>query len=273
MSQDNNVSPPADMSTTPGAHDASTAAQMLAQLDLIITSKLTAFGTSINYELTNITSDLYTWINLDKSIGKLPANLFQPAKQFHGEQNNSSAGVYGPDLQPETSTRGSKGKQGMRDLPRPEKFSGEDLKQDPEDFLASLNRLYYLADISTDKDRVGYAATCLTGPALTCINTITSTAMPAETRELLATWAGFQEELIAQFTPVNKTRNARDKLATCKQQDKESVRKYATRMREILITLPKVTEDEKLDRFIRNLKPDIRQEIEMTNPDSLDEAV
>lgn len=50
----------------------------------------------------------------------------------------------------------------MRDLPRPEKFSGEDLKQDPEDFLASLNRLYYLADISTDKDRVGYAATCLT---------------------------------------------------------------------------------------------------------------
>ena len=97
--------------------------------------------------------------------------------------------------------------------------------------------------------------------------------MPAETRELLATWAGFQEELIVQFSPVNKTRNARDKLATCKQQDKESVRKYATRMREILITLPKVTEDEKLDRFIRNLKPDIRQEIEMTNPDSFDEAV
>ena len=61
---------------------------------------------------------------------------------------------------------------------------------------------------------------------------------------------GFKEELIEQFTPVNKGKVARDQLACTKQEESEPVRKYVQRMREIL-KIPGITEDEKLDRFVR----------------------
>ena len=43
---------------------------------------------------------------------------------------------------------------------------------------------------------------------------------------------GFKEELIEQFTPVNKGKVARDQLACTKQEESEPVRKYVQRMRE-----------------------------------------
>ena len=236
-------------------------------LEKLVTDKLTVFSQNMNRDFTTVTNDMYGKLNyLDKVIGKMPQTANQPIAAEHNYQLHDPLPGEGPAPQGERSHKLT-----MRDLPRPDKFSGDD-KQDPADFIASLERLYFLADIRNNKDRVGYAATCLIGPALTWINTITSSVMPSETRELIATWDGFQEELIAQFTPVNKTRAARDRLATCKQGEKESVRKYTPRLREIFITLPKVTEDEKLDRFIRNLQPAIRQEIEMTNPDTFEEA-
>ena len=71
---------------------------------------------------------------------------------------------------------------------------------------------------------------------------------------------------------MNKGKVARDQLACTKQEESEPVRKYVQRMREIFLKIPSITEDEKLDRFVRNLRLVIREKVDMHNPRTFDEA-
>ena len=90
-----------------------------------------------------------------------------------------------------------------------------------------------------------------------------------ETR--IATWSAFKLAMVEQFKPVNSKKAAQDKLAVLQQ--KKSVQEYATAFRALLLEIPGIQEDEKIDHFIRGLKENIRLEVELQEPNSLSKTI
>jgi hypothetical protein len=85
------------------------------------------------------------------------------------------------------------------------------------------------------------------------------------------TWHDFALNLRTQFRPVNATKLARDRLANLRQT--QSVQAYVHAYRSLILDIPDMAENEKLDRFVRGLKERVRKEVELRDPTSLDEAI
>ena len=88
---------------------------------------------------------------------------------------------------------------------------------------------------------------------------------------LIDDWNDFKKALIVQFKPVNSRKIARDKLTKLKQS--KSVQDYATTFRSLVLEISGISEDEKVDRFIRGLKDQIRMEVELREPSTLNDAI
>src|SRR5258708_16966127 len=67
------------------------------------------------------------------------------------------------------------------------------------------------------------------------------------------TWQMFYDGLIAMFKPVNAKKVARDKLAVLKQT--HSVVRYNSEFQQLCLQINDINEAEKLDKYIRGLKP------------------
>ena len=91
---------------------------------------------------------------------------------------------------------------------------------------------------------------------------------------LPTTWQDFKSFLIGAFQPINPVKLARDKLSTLRQTT--SVQAYFYQFQTLSMEIPGLSGEESTDRFIRGLKPHIRQEIELrgltTFPDILTTA-
>ncbi len=80
-------------------------------------------------------------------------------------------------------------------------------------------------------------------------------------------WDDFVEELKRMFMPVARMQVGRQKLAHARQRDKESVTSYIRYLRRLFLSIPKISEDEKVDRFIRGLSSQLQEKV----GDKLDE--
>lgn len=89
--------------------------------------------------------------------------------------------------------------------------------------------------------------------------------------ERISTWQAFCAAIQAEFQPINTVKIARDRLAELRQRN--SVQAYAYEFRNIVADIPGMTEDEKVDKFVRGLKDRTRQEVDIRDPRTLDEAV
>ena len=121
----------------------------------------------------------------------------------------------------------------------------------------------------TDEQAVIYASALLEGEAATWWRAQTLDKEGFKT--LSGTWATFKKEILSYFTPTNSVKQARDQLAALRQ--RTSVRAYATEFKRLLLEIGNVSEDEKLDRFVRGLKFSIRKEVELREPTSLSQAI
>lgn len=74
-----------------------------------------------------------------------------------------------------------------------------------------------------------------------------------------ATWEAFKTGLRAEFVPQDNVRRQRDKLTKLVQSN--SVAFYLETFRNIVISIPDISEAEKLDKFLNGLKPMIRLEV------------
>src|SRR3954452_17514316 len=87
----------------------------------------------------------------------------------------------------------------------------------------------------------------------------------------LPNWVEFQEQLTQQFRPINANKIARDKLACLRQTG--SVRAYNQIFMSTILEIPHIDEYEKFDRYVRGLKDRIRQEIEIREINTVEEAM
>lgn len=85
------------------------------------------------------------------------------------------------------------------------------------------------------------------------------------------TFVGFCQAISKRFNPADKARAARDKLAKWRQL--KSVHIYSQSFLEIILDIPTITEDEKIDRYSRGLKTFIWEELCTHNYTTLDELM
>ena len=84
------------------------------------------------------------------------------------------------------------------------------------------------------------------------------------------TWPQFCESIHREFVPSDYVRRARDRLRRLKQTG--SVSKYLSEFRNIILTLPGVTEGEKLDKFVQGLKHNVRLEVLKSTASTFEDA-
>ncbi|GAO47243.1 hypothetical protein G7K_1453-t1 [Saitoella complicata NRRL Y-17804] len=85
------------------------------------------------------------------------------------------------------------------------------------------------------------------------------------------TWDSIKRGLMKYFAPVNAARALRDEWHGSRQTT--SVGEYVTRLNNLRIQIPEIRDIEFLDKFIHGLKPKVRLELELRNPQTLDEAI
>lgn len=142
----------------------------------------------------------------------------------------------------------------------PESFDNTKRGYTVEDFLFQLDLFFQLSH-TADADKVAFTGTRLSGNPLVWFRTHNPVHMDYD---------DFVEELLAEFLPLNAVRDARDALASIKQEG--TVRSYLSRFRFLCARIPNLSEDEKLDRFMRGLDKRLRLECELRDVDSVDAA-
>ena len=152
---------------------------------------------------------------------------------------------------------------------RPDTFRGCQDKTLVEAWLFQLHQYFEICSVS-ERSQVPFAASLLRDNAALWWRCHVEQA-DNNHEELITTWKDFKKALIDQFKPVNAVKTARDKLANLKQA--KSVQEYVNKFRSLILEIPGITEDEKIDRFIRGLKEKIRMEVELREPTTLNETI
>ena len=83
-------------------------------------------------------------------------------------------------------------------------------------------------------------------------------------------WPDIRDALELYFKPPNQDRRLQDQWATLRQVG--SVFDYVSKLEALAMQMTGVSEIQKLDKFIRGLKPKTRIEVELRDPKSTDEA-
>jgi hypothetical protein len=152
-------------------------------------------------------------------------------------------------------------------LPALDTFEGK-TGEDLEAFLFQLQEYLETAGVKDDALRVRVAGMALRGAAKTWYTYVRSPYTPPS--EQVKTYDEFLSGIKAHFTPIDPVKIARDQLAELKQTG--SVRDYTAIFRQLNTRIPKMSEDERLDRYVRGLKPFTRKEVEVREPATYDEA-
>jgi len=115
-----------------------------------------------------------------------------------------------------------------------------------------------------DGTRVAFATTLLKG------NAANWWFMLVQAGQAPGQWENFKIALRSEFVPQDSERRNRDKLRNLRQTT--SVSGYLTTFRNLVIGIPGMNEDEKLDRFCSVLKNVVKLEVLKANPADLNAA-
>ena len=83
-------------------------------------------------------------------------------------------------------------------------------------------------------------------------------------------WEEFKNAVTQEFVPFDSVQRSRDKLRRLTQ--RFSVAAYLAEFRNVILTIPHMTEDEKVDRFCQGLKPQIRLEVMKAGARTMNDA-
>jgi Ty3 transposon capsid-like protein len=87
------------------------------------------------------------------------------------------------------------------------------------------------------------------------------------------TWEHMKTLLRTTFMPLGRAQLARDKLSRYRMHDNDTLVNYTSNMRRLFLAIPGISEDEKLDRYVRGLIPSLRKDVYLRQPQSFEEAV
>ena len=146
---------------------------------------------------------------------------------------------------------------------KPEKYSGQTGKADQWTFEMEQ---YFKACGIQDPHRVPFAGAMLTGNA-----SIWWRSVANDTESPITTWDQFKSELIFNFKHYDNTKAARNRLRSLQQ--RTSVSQFYAEFVRATLEIPGITEDEKMDRFLAGLKPNLQREIVLREPEDFNTMV
>lgn len=147
--------------------------------------------------------------------------------------------------------------------PKPDFFHGDQDTSRVRQWCFAVDTYFYAARVPQES-RVAFAVTLLRDHALTWWHTLAQEMRPGD-------WDSFQRMLVAYHQPVSAVTSARDALARLMQ--RTSVASYVKDFKDLALNIPDFSEAERLDRFKRGLKPDIRLHVALANPSTFEQAV
>lgn len=133
-------------------------------------------------------------------------------------------------------------------------------REDLDTWLFMAEQYFQTLQAATDAEKVMIAALHLKGHAASWWRDVTQ--LPHSQRP--STWNEFKRQIMQVYMPITREEVARDRLATAKQVN--TLEQYVAYMRKLFYAIPNITEEEKLDRFKRGLKPHLQREVMLARP-------
>jgi len=122
----------------------------------------------------------------------------------------------------------------------------------------------------TDPDaQVSFAAVQLRGPALDWWTSLSG----VQQHPLRASFAAFEAALRGRFQPVNSAQTARLALDALRQGARQSAADYISAFRRLLVSVPNMSEEDRVHRFVQGLRGPIQQHLIVQGVDTLDKAI
>ena len=149
-------------------------------------------------------------------------------------------------------------------MERPDYFEGNKL-QDVDTWLFQVFEHLTITRLP-EGSHIPYAASLFRGNAALWWREV------CENAQRPVNWNAFCDAVREQFRPENWSRRGRDELANMYQYAKESVADFLHRFRSACLKIDNLSEDEKLDRFVRALVSDVRMQVELRAPASYHDA-
>ena len=155
---------------------------------------------------------------------------------------------------------------------KPNKPSIYDGKRDElavRTWLYQVDQYLTLAQVGSqvalsDEMKIAFATSYMTSTAATWWYTlVASNSAPV-------VWEEFKNAVTQEFIPFDSVQRSRDKLRRLTQ--RFSVAAYLAEFRNVILAIPQMTEDEKVDRFCQGLKPQIRLEVMKAGARTMNDA-
>lgn len=146
--------------------------------------------------------------------------------------------------------------------PKPDTFSGRTDANAIRAWVAQVNN-YFTAVHEPADSRLSYGVALLRDNALLWWQSLAEAERPA-------TWETLADQLVRYFAPLSATIVARDALA--KLQQRSSVKAYTNEFKRLLLNIPDMSENEKLDRYRRGLKTQVRLHVVFANPETFEQT-
>lgn len=146
---------------------------------------------------------------------------------------------------------------------KPDQFFGTDDAKRVRQWIFQVENYFDVVG-EPEARRVPYTTTLLRKNALLWWQSLQADERPAAFQD-------FKRVLIEYFQPLSATLVARDNLARLYQ--KSSVKSYIEEFKTQVLNIPDITDAEKLDKFRRGLKREVRLHVAFANPPTFDQAV
>ena len=170
--------------------------------------------------------------------------------------------------QPQPQGASSAIAQAMRSNLKPPPYGEKDKAIDADTWLFQMEQWFETQPMLSEHEKVRLAGLLLHGMAASWYRDMTK----RPSSQLPQTFEAFKAEMLSMFMPVNRARMARDQLSTAKQREGEPVEQYTQHMRRLFLAIGTISEDEKVDRFLRGLRPNLRREVYLQEPNDFEAA-
>jgi hypothetical protein len=165
-------------------------------------------------------------------------------------------------------TKEPKGTPAKNEGPKPAKpptFGGK-IGESVDTWIFHLEQYFLLVTLEPEK-RIPFAASYLTDNAATWWRYV---FLENERKRATWTWNDFVKNLRIQFRPISAEKTARARLGRLRQAT--SVSNYANAFRNLMIDIPSMAEEDRLDYFLKGLKADIQERVALQIPKTMNEA-
>jgi len=165
----------------------------------------------------------------------------------------------------------ARGQSSSLKLPKPATFSGHKREPTPQNWVHAMENYLIANNVSLDNPNsvtlaAGYLAdSALTWYRLHLAEVDRGLVMPYQN------WVTFKEALLKKFVPIAPEMLARTKLYNIRQT--QSVQAYAMEYNMCMLEIFDMSEKDRVDRFVRGLKPEVRVLVQLQKPAALVDAI